>query len=253
MSCRPAQLRVSLAATCALLLTLLLLVTASTYGESVSLNPKQGAPETEVTVTGSGSWANYDVPIKLNESPSPVVTAHADDSRAFTTHLTIPASTPTGNLRVSAIIGNGGFADADFTVTAGSASQQRQASVMLTPANGPPGTVTTADGSGFTPNQPVTVTQSGGRGVTGGGGTVRADQSGSITMNLRIADQTPPGVITVTFTQGDHTATAQFRVRPSSSGGGSAQPIKSPIDDYFARWLNACVNGRLNETVCAPR
>jgi hypothetical protein len=249
MSCHPAQLRVSLAATCALLLTLLL--TASTYGESISLNPKQGPPETEVTVTGSGSWTNYDVPIELGESPSPAVTAHANDNRAFTTRRTIPASTHAGNLRGSAIIGDDGFVDAHFTVTAGSASQQTQASVMLTPANGPPGTVTTADGSGFTPNQPVTVTQSRGRGVTGGGGTVRADQSGSITMNLRIVDQTPPGVITVTFTQGNNTATAQFRVRASSSGSGSVQPIKSSTDDYFARWLNSCVNGQLNEPMCA--
>jgi hypothetical protein len=250
MNCHPAQLGVSLAATRALLL--ILLVTASTHGESISLSPKQGPPETEVTVTGSGSRASYDVPIELGESPSPVVTAHANDSRAFTTHLIIPASTPMGNLRVSTLNGNGGFADADFTGTAGSASQRTQARVTLTPTNGPPGTVTTADGSGFTPNQPVTVTQSG-WGITGSDGTVRADQSGSITTDFRIADQTPPGVITITFTQGDNIATAQFRVRSSSPGGGSAQPIKSTIDDYFARWLNACVNGRLNETVCTPR
>jgi hypothetical protein len=252
MSCHPAQLRVSLAATCALLLTLLLLVTDFTHREAISLNPKQGPPETEVAVTGSGSRANYDVPIELGGTPRPVGTAHANDNRSFTTSLTIPSSTPTGNLRVPAIIGNSGFADVDFTPTAGSASQQKQASVTLTPASGPPGTVTTADGSGFTPNESVTVTQSGGRGVTGGG-AVRADQFGSISMNLRVADQTLPGVITVTFTQGDNTATAQFRVRSSSSGSGSAQPIKSTIDDYFARWLNACVNGRLNENVCAPR
>jgi hypothetical protein len=249
MSSHPAQLRVNLAAICTLLLTLLLLVTASAYGQSISLNPKQRPLETEMTVTGSGFGPNYDVPIELGESPSSVATAHVNDNRAFTTHLTIPASTPVGNQRVSAIIRNGGSAEVDFTVTAGSSSQQTQASVTLTPANGPPGTVTTADGSGFTPNQPVTVTQSGGRRVTGGGGTVRADQSGSIIMNFRIADQTPPGVITVTFTQGDNTATAQFRVRLSSSGGGGAQPIQSPIDS-FARWLDACVNGRLNEPMC---
>jgi hypothetical protein len=160
-----------------------------------------------------------------------------------------PSSTPAGNLRVSAIIRNGGSVEADFPVTAGLVSQQTQASVTLTPANGSPGTMITADGSGFTPKQPVTVTQSGGRGVTGGVGTVGADQFGSITMNFRIARETPAGVITVTFAQGDKIATAQFRVRFSSSGGGGARPIQSPID-YFARWLDACVNGRLNEPMC---
>lgn len=250
MSCHPAQLRVNLAAICILLLTLLLLVTASAYEESISVNPKQGPPGAEVTVTGSGFGPNYYVPIELGESPGPLATAHVNDNRAFTTHLTIPASTPAGKLRIAAIMRSGGSADAYFTVTAGSATQQMQASVTLTPANGPPGTVITADGSGFTPNQPVTATQSGGRGITGVDGTVRADQFGSITMNFRIAHDTPPGVTTVTFTQGDNAATAQFRVKLSSpGGGGGARPIQSPIN-YLARWLDACVNGRLNEPMC---
>jgi hypothetical protein len=250
MSCHPAQLRVNLAAICILLLTLLLLVTASAYGESISLNPKQGPPETEVTVTGSGFGPNYYVPIELGELPSPLATAHVNDNRAFRTRLTIPALTPAGKLRVSAIMRNGGSAHAEFTVTAGPASQQTQASVTLTPTSGPPGTVITADGSGFIPDLPVTVTQSGGRGINAGSGTVRADQSGSITINVHIAHETPPGVTTVTFTQGDNTVTAQFRVRLSSSGGGGgAQPAQSPIN-YLARWLDACVNGRLNEPMC---
>ncbi|MBV8995248.1 MAG: hypothetical protein JO287_16475, partial [Pseudonocardiales bacterium] len=169
-------------------MTLLVCVTSSAYGEGISLNPKQGPPETEVTVTGSGFRPNYYVPIELGDSPGPVATAHANHNRVFTTHLSIPASTPAGKLRISAIIGNGGSADAEFTVTAGSSLQQLQASVVLTPATGPPGTVTTADGSGFIPDQLVTVAQSGWRGITTGRATVRADQSGSITMKLKIAD-----------------------------------------------------------------
>ena len=109
MICRPARLRVNLAAMCILLPTLL--VTASAYGESISLNPKQGPPGTEVTVTGSGFGPNYYVPIELGESPSPLATAHVNDHRAFTTHLTIPASTSAGKLRVSANIRSSGSAD----------------------------------------------------------------------------------------------------------------------------------------------
>jgi hypothetical protein len=163
----------------------------------------------------------------------------------------VPISTTARDTRISALAVNNGSADADFTATAEPPSQQRQASVEFTPADGPPGTVTTADGSGFAPNQPVTVTQSGGLIVTAGSTTIRADQSGSVTMNFRIADQTPPGVIRVTFTQGGNTATAQFRVRRTSSGIGGAltQPIKGTVDE-FTQWLNACVNGRLNIPMC---
>ena len=215
MNSHLAQLRVSLAAICALLLTLLLPVTTFAYGGSISLGPTQGPPATEMAVTGSGFGPSYDVPIDFSESTSSVVTAHVNDNGVFPARLTIPAS------------------------------------VVLTPAKGPPGTVTIADGSGFTPNQPVAVTQSGGPEITGGGATVRADQSGTVSMSFRIADQTRPGVITVTFTQEDNTATAQFRVTPSPSGTGGAltQPIKGTIDE-FSQWLNACVNGRFNIPVC---
>jgi hypothetical protein len=146
----------------------------------------------------------------------------------------VPTSTTAGNTRISALVANDGSADADFTAVAGLASQQQQAGVVFTPADGPPGTVTTADGSGFAPNQPVTITQPGGLIVTAGSTTIRADQSGSITMSFRIADQTPPGVITLTFTQGSNTATARFRVRRTSSGIGSAltQPIKGTVDEF---------------------
>lgn len=160
---------------------------------------------------------NYVAPSELGEKPGSAFTVPADDNGTFGAR----------------------------------SSQLRQASVALTPADGPPGTVTIADGSGFTPNQPVTVTQSEGLIATGGSTTIRADQSGSITMTFRIADQTPPGVINVTFVQEDNTATAQFRVRRAASGtgGASTQPIKGTIDE-FTQWLNACVNGRLNIPMC---
>jgi hypothetical protein len=163
----------------------------------------------------------------------------------------IPAATIAGNTHISAIIANDGSADTDFTAAAGLPSQQRQANVVLTPADGPPGTVTTADGTGFTPNHPVTVTQSGGLIVTVDSISIRADQSGSITISFRIRDQAPPGAIIVTFMQEDNTATAQFRVRRTSSGIGGAptQPIKGTVDE-FTQWLNACVNGRLNIPMC---
>jgi hypothetical protein len=248
MNCHLAQWRVSFAATCALLLALL--VTTDAYRESSWQGPTQGSSAKEVAI-GSGSWQNYDGPIELGQSPGSVVATHANDNGVFTARLASPASTSTEKIRISANIRNNGSVDADFTMATLPASQQSQISLALTPIEGPPGTVITAEGGGFTPNQPVTVNQSGGIVFTGGSATIRADQSGSITMSFRVANQTPPGVIIVSFTQGDNTATAQFRVRRSSSGIGGAlsQPIKGTIDQ-FTRWLNACVNGRLNIPMC---
>jgi hypothetical protein len=198
------QVRASLAAICALLLTFFV---TSGSGKSGSLHPMRESSPTGMAVSSAEFWPNYVAPNKLSER---------------------------SNSGVTALV-----------------SQQEQANVVLTPADGPPGTVTTADGSGFTPNQPVRVTQSGGLVAAGGSLTIRADQFGLITISLRIPDQTPPGIISVTFTQGENAATAQFRVRRSSSGIGGAltQPIKGTVDE-FAQWLNACVNGRLNIPMC---
>jgi hypothetical protein len=249
MNCHLAQWRVSFAATCALLLALL--VTTDAYRESSRQGPTQGSSANEVALRGSASWQNYDGPIELGQSPGSVVATHANDNGLFTTGLTSPASTSTEKIQISAIIRNNGSVDAGFTMATLPTSQQSQISLALTPTEGPPGTIITAEGGGFTPNQPVTVIQSGGIVFTGGSATIRADQSGSITMSFRVANQTPPGVITVSFTQGDNTATAQFRVRRPSSGIGGvpSQPIKGTIDQ-FTQWLNACVNGRLNIPMC---
>src|SRR4051812_28399089 len=116
MSSHPPQLRVNLAAICILLLTLLLLLTAPPYGERPSLTPKRGPPGTGVTVPGTEFGPNFYVPIELGEPPSPLPAAHVNDNRAFTTHLTFPASTPAGKLRISANIRNGGSVDSYFTV-----------------------------------------------------------------------------------------------------------------------------------------
>lgn len=249
MNCHLPQWRVRLAATCALLLTLL--VATDAYGESGSQGPAQGSLASGVTIRDTGSWQNYDAPIELGQLPGSVVAAYVNHKGAFTTRLTSPASTPAGQIRISTIIRNSKSADAGFTIATLPVLQQNQVSLVLTPSEGSPGTVIAAEGSGFTPNQPVTVTQSGGMVLIGGNATIRADQSGSIAMSFRVGNQTPPGVITVSFTQGDNIATAQFKVRRSSPGIGGAltQPIRGTIDE-FTQWLNACVNGRLNIPMC---
>jgi hypothetical protein len=195
---------------------------ADQYTQCISLSPSQGPAGAKVKVNGTG-WHDHairrlDVPINIGMTK--VAHAHPSADGTFSVGMTIPTSTPEGELEVDAIIGNGGSASARYTVTGGgspSGQQQTQPSVAFNPPEGPPGTPTTAHGHGFVPNQSVKVTQAGGLGVTGGGGTVQADQSGSINMGFRIADKTPEGVITVAFAQGARIATAQFRVTPLSA------------------------------------
>jgi hypothetical protein len=92
-------------------------------------------------------------------------------------------------------------------------------------SSGPPGTVVTADADGFLPNQPVQVTQSGGPGITGGGGTVQADADGRIQMTFRVADSTPPGPIRIEFRQSpDIVATETFMVTPAEPDHDAVPP-----------------------------
>jgi hypothetical protein len=202
---------------------------ANQYAACISLAPSRGPAGAQVTVNGTG-WidhANRGLDVPINIGMAEVARAHPNADGTFRVGLTIPTSTPEGEVELDAIIGNGGSATAQYTVTGGgspSDQQQTQPSVAFNPPEGPPGTPTTAHGHGFVPNQSVKVTQAGGPGVTGGGGTVQADQSGSIDMGFGIADKTPEGVLTVTFTQGANTATAQFRVTGSQTGQGTPGP-----------------------------
>jgi hypothetical protein len=204
---------------------------------TINVSPTSGPPGTEVTVRGTG-WTHQvyadgvEVEISQNYGNGQLTrltsgkSGPPDAIGVFSLKMTIPATAKPGLLSISPITGGPEISDAPFTVTGGggpSGQEQTQPTVTLTPTDGPPGTVTTADGHGFTPNQPVTVTQSGGPQITGGGGTVQADHSGSIKMSFRIADQTPPGVITATFTQGPKTATAQFQVTARQPGQGNGE------------------------------
>lgn len=91
---------------------------ASTGIEAISVNPTQGPAGSVVTVSGTG-WYDHasrglDVLIWIGFT---VVLAHPDANGNFSINVTIPPSSPPGQLKISAIIGNGGSADAYFTVT----------------------------------------------------------------------------------------------------------------------------------------
>ncbi|MGW0809817.1 cutinase family protein [Nonomuraea sp. NPDC002799] len=117
MNCRrPYVLATVLASCLALCATFLTPWPASAAIETISVNPASGPPGTQVTVTGEGWPGDWTVPIGTAVSPGALVTGRSDAQGEFTVKLTIPDRAPAGPLRIWAVIGNGGSADAWFTV-----------------------------------------------------------------------------------------------------------------------------------------
>jgi hypothetical protein len=140
----------------------------STTGEpagfaSITVNPTQGPPGTTVTVTGSG-WEDFagepvdiqtalvgDVPGVLESLPARVA-AEPDNNGTFSISLTIPESAPPGReVKIMAILGNGGSVDASFTITQGDQGLEGSEQPSGAPSQGPkqlqqhPGTGTYQD------------------------------------------------------------------------------------------------------------
>jgi len=87
--------------------------------EAIAVNPLQGPAGRIVTLTGTG-WQDHgsrglNTPIRIG-STGQVVNGHPDSNGNFSVNFTIPSSTSKGPLTISAIIGNGGSADAIYTV-----------------------------------------------------------------------------------------------------------------------------------------
>jgi len=100
-------------------------------GEAISLTPTQGQAGSAVEVHGSG-WQdharrNIDVPIDLGAVE--LGRGHPDAQGDFDVTITIPASTSAGEVRIDAIIGNGGSASATFEVTQSAPSAPSDLSV----------------------------------------------------------------------------------------------------------------------------
>jgi murein DD-endopeptidase MepM/ murein hydrolase activator NlpD len=105
-----------LAVCVSLLLFAFLTASASAVGEPITISPTSGPPGTTVTVNGSG-WQGYsDVPIQIDGKT--LATAHPDANGNFSVRITIPESaTPGSRVRIDALYGNGGSANAWFNVT----------------------------------------------------------------------------------------------------------------------------------------
>jgi hypothetical protein len=85
-------------------------------GEPITITPTSGPPGTTVTVKGSG-WQGYqDVPIQIDGKT--LAMAHPDANGNFSVNITIPKdAAPGSKVRIDALYGNGGSANAWFDVT----------------------------------------------------------------------------------------------------------------------------------------
>jgi hypothetical protein len=110
------------------LIMAILLVTSSSpasppvqaYNPQIVVSPEQGPAGTPVTVMGTG-WTEHasrgiSVPIEIGLA-NEVARGVPDATGKFSASLTIPPEAAVGELRISAIIGKGGVADAIFTVS----------------------------------------------------------------------------------------------------------------------------------------
>lgn len=94
---------------------------ASTGSEAIVVNPLVGRAGDTVTVIGTG-WREHgtrgiDVPIWIGFA-NEVARGHPAVNGTFIVQFNIPSSSPEGELTISAIIGNGGSADALYIVSA---------------------------------------------------------------------------------------------------------------------------------------
>ncbi len=191
--------------------------TTSPSTGSLGVNPTSGTPGSSFTVTGYGFWQSEPVSIAFNGATT---TVNADASGTITAALTAPSATVSMNVPMTVTArGNvsGMTATTDFTVTPASTTPTSTAtyapSITLSPTGAMAGSSFTVNGTGFAPNEAVTLT------FNGTPTTVNADTHGNLMTTLTVPSGMASGSVFVTA-MGATSATstgAWFSVQPSNS------------------------------------
>lgn len=196
---------------------------AVAVGEAIRVSPSSGPAGSTVTVSGTG-WEEHgsrgiSVPIAIDGVS--VATAHPNASGTFRVRATIPKKA-SGTVRISAIIGNGGAAEATFKVGTknGCPTNTQIASI---PGVGSVGSKFLQKGSGWLPGGVVHVTLPHGSKalfLSVSGGAARVGSGGGWQKVVTVGKGTPPGHYTYTATEsapkcpsGKITKTGSFTVR----------------------------------------
>ncbi len=205
---------------------------------SVQFSPSSGGPGTSVIISGSGFGASEPINVTVNGAQ---VAASTSTSTGAVSGIAFAFPSVTGQATV-ALVGttSGRTASAPFTVTG-------QASVVIAPDSGGPGTVINIGGSGFGAGEAVVVTFDGAQvasGTTSGAGTLptlsfsapNPVAAGSHTVEVRgtASGRTASATFTVTSqatialapTTGDPGTT----VVVNGSNFGASQPVVVTFD-----------------------
>jgi hypothetical protein len=131
------------------------LVEAVVYDTAITVDPTTANPGGTTTVTGTGFAPNETVTITIPGGDPVTVTTNGDGD--FTQPVTIPAGTPAGPITITATGDTSNTpADADVTVV------PYETAITADPDTLLPGTSTTITGTGFAPNESVSVSIPGG-------------------------------------------------------------------------------------------
>jgi hypothetical protein len=130
---------------------------AKVLSSDITLDPIEGPPGTVVTATGSGWSAGHRVSVQWEDGTELAVTT-VDGNGGFTVSFTVPDDATEREYTINFVDappegGLGYFIPDTFTVTAPSepTPPEAQPTITLDPTEGPPGTVVTVTGSGWTP------------------------------------------------------------------------------------------------------
>ncbi|MCF0094033.1 GH92 family glycosyl hydrolase [Micromonospora sp. MH99] len=150
-----------------------------------------------VTVDGSGFAAGERVTVVLAAGTTRSVTVSASATGTVRASVATSGDTAPGRYAVSATGASSGTpATTTVQVTARPAGPAYEPRVSLPTTSGPRGTSITVDGSGFAPNEAITVRVGEGRVV----GTVRANGDGVVSGAIvTVPDSAQPGVTSVTL------------------------------------------------------
>ncbi|MFC7400996.1 choice-of-anchor G family protein [Citricoccus sp. GCM10030269] len=182
----------------------------------LTVDPATVTPGDEVAVGGSGYPSNAEVQVQLLDPagdpvPGTATTVTTDDDGDFTTIITVPEGTESGDFEVEGVSGEV-RETAPLEVEA--ADEVGPAELSVSPGSVEPGDDVTVEGSGYPPNEDVEVQllDPEGNPVAGTATTATTDENGDFTTTITVPEGTESGRYDVEAVSGEVRETAPLDV-----------------------------------------